>query len=294
MPYVWHSKRFIFRWTGQDLFDAFAFIVIDLRLSQTHQFDKVLNCCYNRSVATTKGTKLKTLYTELPLGSPLTSAALAKAGISADLAVHYARSGWLQRLARGVYCRPGQPLSRDASLVALGDQVVGLHVGGKTALDWYGVRQYVSSHEILHLYGWVAASLPEWFVQRFPSEYHRKRLFSENPENMLHVGPFERSERAPLTSDPERALLELLSEVGVRQPLPEAREIMESAYSMRADVLNSLLQHCTSVKTVRLCLQLARELDLRWVSELELDKLPKGSDRPWVSKSRDGLLVLKP
>jgi hypothetical protein len=43
-----------------------------------------------------------------------------------------------------------------------------------------------------------------------------------------------------------------------------------------------------------LCLQLGREGALPWVDKLDPDKLPTGSDRPWVSKSGDGLLVLKP
>ena len=131
-------------------------------------------------------------------------------------------------------------------------------------------------------------------MERFPAEYHRKRLFNEHPEDLLHVGPFERRDGAPQVSSPERALLELLSEVGVRQPLQEARELVESTYSLRADVLSELLQRCTSVKTVRLCLQLGREGALPWVDKLDPDKLPTGSDRPWVSKSGDGLLVLKP
>lgn len=215
-------------------------------------------------------------------------------GISADLAVHYARAGWLQRLAKGVYSRPGESLQLYPSLVVLQRQVAGLHVGGKTALEWYGVRQYVSQQSVLHLYGWVAARLPEWFVQRFRSEYHRKRLFKEKPEQMLGVGRFENRNNAPLVSTPERALLELLDEVGVRQPLQEAREIAEGMYNLRAEVLMDLLKLCTSVKTVRLCLTLARELSLPWADKLDSEILPKGSARPWISKSKDGLLVLKP
>jgi len=215
-------------------------------------------------------------------------------GISADLAVHYARAGWLKRLGRGVYCRPGEALSLHPSLRVLEHQVSGLHVGGKTALDWYGVRQYVSQQAVLHLYGWVTARSPEWFVQHFPSEYHRKQLFDETPEQMPGVGRFENRDGAPLVSAPERALLELLDEVGVRQPLQEAKEIAESTYSLRAEVLMDLLKRCTSVKTVRLCLMLGRELSLPWATKLDPKALPRGSARPWISKSRDGLLVLKP
>jgi hypothetical protein len=169
-----------------------------------------------------------------------------------------------------------------------------LHVGGKSALDWYGVRQYVSQQPVLQLFGWAAGQLPSWFTERFPAEYHRKRLFDERPDAMLHVGPFEKRSGAPQVSSPERALLELLSEVGVRQSLQEARELVESAFSLRADVLRELLIHCKSVKTVRLCLQLGREGSLPWATKLDPGELPTGSDRPWVSRSGDGLLVLKP
>ncbi len=176
----------------------------------------------------------------------------------------------------------------------LQQQIAGFHVGGKTALEWYGVRQYVSQQSTLHLYGWVSARLPDWFVRHFPSEYHRKRLFDEKPEQMLGVAPLENRDGAPQVSTPERALLELLDEVGVRQPLQEAREIAEGTYSLRAEVLTDLLKRCTSVKTVRLCLRLGRELSLPWVNKLDTAALPTGSGRPWISKSKDGLLVLKP
>ncbi len=245
-------------------------------------------------MATTPRDKLNRLYTHLAQGTPLTSEDLAGLGISADLAVHYVRAGWLERLARGVFCRPNDPPALQPSVVLLQRSFEGLHVGGKSALDWHGIRHYVAQRPVLHLYGWKAGRLPEWFTQRFPAEYHRKRLFEERPAALLHVRPLENRKGAPLVSAPERALLEVLSEVGVRQSLQEARELVESSYSFRADVLRDLLKHCTSVKTVRLCLQLGRELSQPWASKLDPSQLPKGSDRPWVSRSADGLLVLKP
>ncbi len=233
----------------------------------------------SRSVATTSTSKLNALYTLLAPGTPLTSEDLAALGISADLAVHYARAGWLTRLARGVYGRPNDATALHPSLLLLQRRIEGLHVGGKSALHWYGVRQYVLQQPALHLYGWKAARLPEWFTERFPADYHRKRLFDERSESMLHVGSFEKRKGAPQVSAPERALLIMLSEVGVRQPLQEACELVESTCSLRADVLRKLLQHCTSVKTVRLCLQLGREASLPWIAKLDPATLPTGSDR---------------
>lgn len=104
---------------------------------------------------------------------------------------------------------------------------------------------------------------------------------------------FQRQAVGPLVSEPERAVLEVLSDVGVRQPLQEGRDLLEAAPSLRATVLQELLARCTRVKTVRLCLVLGRDLGLRWAANLDPKPLRTGSRRPWVGRSTDGLLVLK-
>lgn len=218
---------------------------------------------------------------------------LAQRGISADLAVHYAKAGWLERLAHGVYSRPSDSLALHPCLRFLERKISGLHVGGTTALDWYGIRHYVSQRPVTHLYGWNAAKLPAWFTKQFPADYHRKRLFKEEPNAPLHAESFEKQADAPRVSEPERAHLEVLSDVGVRQPLHEARELTQSTHTLRANVLIELLRSCTSVKTVRLCMKLGNELKLPWASKLDPTELPLGSARPWVSRSSDGLLILK-
>lgn len=214
-------------------------------------------------------------------------------GVSADLAVHYVRAGWLTRLARGVFARPDTPLEQHESLRLLERRLKGLHVGGKSALDWHGVRHNVAQQPALHLYGWASRPLPAWFTERFPSSYHRLRLFDEKPDALLRVSRFQRKTDGPLVSDPERAVLELLSDVGVRQPLQEARDLLEGTSSLRAAVLQQLLERCKQVKAVRLCLTLGRELGLPWAAKLDPKRLPTGSDQRWVGRSREGLLVLK-
>ena len=108
--------------------------------------------------------KLNDLYSKVRPGSPVTSEKLATLGVSADLAVHYVRAGWLTRLARGVFARPDTPLGLHPSLRLLERRLKGLHVGGKSALDWHGVRHNVAQQPQLHLYGWVSGPLPSWFT----------------------------------------------------------------------------------------------------------------------------------
>lgn len=218
--------------------------------------------------------RLNGLFSQLRSGSPVTSAELAALGVSADLAVHYVRAGWLTRLARGVFARPDTPLELHPSLRLLERRVTGLHVGGKSALDWHGVRQNVAPQPMLQLYGWASRPLPGWFTDRFPSAYHRLRLFDETPDAPLRVTRFQRHPVGPLVSDRERAVLELLSDVGVRQPLQEARDLLEGTPSLRAKVVQELLERCRQVKTVRLCLTLGRQLGLPWAAKLDVTRLP--------------------
>jgi hypothetical protein len=237
--------------------------------------------------------KLNDLFGKLRPGSPVTSEDLAAMGVSADLAVHYARAGWLTRLARGVYARPDTALELHPSLRLMERRLKGLHVGGKSALDWHGVRHNVAQQPQLQLYGWASSSLPPWFTKRFPSSYKRLRLFDERPDVLLRVSRFQHKPEGPLVSDPERAVLELLSDVGVRQPLQEARDLLEGTTSLRAAVLQELLTRCRQVKAVRLCLTLGREHRLPWAAKLDPKRLPTGSDQRWVGHSKEGLLVLK-
>ena len=241
----------------------------------------------------TSARKLRGLFENLSPGAPLGTEDLARLDISPGLASHYAKTGWLRHLGRGVYAKPGDQPALKPSLVLLQRTFEGLHVGGKSALDWYGYRHYVAQQPTTHLYAWKAGRLPTWFTERFSVSFHRKRLFRETPPNLLYVTPFEDREREPDVSAPERAMLELLSEVGARQSLQEAREILEDTHSLRASVLGELLHRCTSVKTVRLCLQLGYELALPWAKKLNREELPKGSHRDWVTRTPEGVLVLK-
>lgn len=236
--------------------------------------------------------KLNALYRTLAPGHPVMAADLARLGVSADLAVHYARAGWLTRLGRGIYVRPDGPLDLHASLRLLERRTVGFHVSGKTALEWHGLRHHLAVRPQLQLCGWDAAALPPWFTAEFPSRYRRLRLFDEAAARPRRVSRLTDAPLAPLVAEPERAMLELLSDVGVGQPLEDARAVVEGTTSLRSAVLQELLVRCRQVKTVRLCLVLGRELGLPWAAKLNAAKLPTGSDARWVGRTAEGLLVL--
>jgi hypothetical protein len=229
---------------------------------------------------------------------PFDLATLARQGVSANLAAHYAEVGWLVRLGQGVYAFPADELSAHGAIKFLQTRVAGLHVAGKSALALHGVRHNLAPREQLVLWGDVRFALPAWFTSRFPARYVSARLF-DWPDKALAA----KSQTTPpgvieglRVSAPERAVLELLYDVGTRQGLEEARNLFEGLSNPRKETLGRLLACCTSVKTVRLLLTWARETKLVDVEALQQQyTLPVGSDKRWMTRMKDGtLLSLKP
>jgi hypothetical protein len=230
----------------------------------------------------------------MPRGAPLSTAALKASGISTALGSYYAKSGWLTRLERGVFMLPGDELKRDTTLAFLATRVPGLHVGGKTALAWWGVRHNLPVREQLCLWG-DPTKLPGWFTERFPSRYVSRHLFGAKLPRQFALLHLPETPDGPLVAAPERALLEMLSDVGISQGTEEARQIMEGLRSIREDVMATLMKQCQRIKVIRLCVQWAEELQLPWAPAVRaMTKNRTGKSR-WSARLKDGTtLTLKP
>ncbi len=224
----------------------------------------------------------------LPRGAPLSTRRLQDQGLSAKQVARLAEGGWLRRLGRGVYLLPGDELHRDASLAWLGTQVAGLHVAGKTALGWRGVRHNLAFKERLVLWGDVPTALPAWFTETFPSAYQATHLFDETLPTGLGLAPLPGGRSDLLVSTPERAVLELLSDVGKSQGLEEARHLVEGARALRLDVMDTLLAHLKRIKVARLAHAFAEELDLPWAALARRHSERLGGGLRWVSATRTG------
>ncbi len=243
---------------------------------------------------TTRHKLIKSLQAAFPRGTPFDHQQLAKLGVSSALAHHYLKSGWLTRLGRGVFMFPKDTLRQDDCLTFLSRQMPGFHVGGKTALAWRGVRHNLPAREPLSLWGEEKASLPEWFQKLFPSRYTARNPFSPKLPRNFGLQPLPETPDGVLVSVPERALLEMLSEVGVHQGIEEARNIMEGARSLRPEVLATLLKNCRRVKVVRLCVSWAGELNLPWATAAKKAAEKQSGRGRWMHRLKDGTyLVLK-
>jgi Transcriptional regulator, AbiEi antitoxin, Type IV TA system/Transcriptional regulator, AbiEi antitoxin N-terminal domain len=248
-------------------------------------------------MGTRRHSLIKQLQSSLPRGVPFDMAALTCLGISGALAAHYAENDWLVRLAQGVYAFPGDELTAHGAIKLLQTRVNGLHVAGKSALALHGVRHNLATREQLVLWGDERFVVPAWFMTRFPARYVSARLFNWPDEFLaaksLTTPPGVTS--GLRVSAPERAVLELLYDVGTRESLEQARNLFDGLRNLRRDMLGDLLGCCTSVKTVRLFLTWARETKVVDVHTLQQQyTLPVGSEKRWMTRLKDGtLLTLK-
>lgn len=239
--------------------------------------------------------RIKNIQTNLPRGTPLESPKLRGFGVSGSLAHEYVKAGWLEKLGRGVFMFAGDELARDASLKFLERKIPGLHVAAKTALAWHGFRHNVAHRETMVLWGNKRAILPEWFKQRFPARYSMTPLFGGGMPPGFGLAPLPGSPDGPLVSGPERALLEMLSEIGVGQEMEEGRAIMEGVRQLRAGQLGVLLANCRMVKAARLCVIWAEELGLPWAVQARGSVAGKWGTSRWVSRLKNGrTLILNP
>lgn len=129
----------------------------------------------------------------------------------------------------------------------------------------------------------------------FPARYVAPHLFDDELPKGYGISPLPGSPEGPGVSEPERALLEMLGEVGVHQEVDEARGIMEGMRQLRARHLKGLLAACRMVKAVRLCVVWSEDLGLPWAAQAREAATGRMGSGRWISRLRDGrTLVLKP
>jgi len=235
---------------------------------------------------------LQRLMDVAPRGQPLDPQMLRDCGISPQQTTYLVNAGWLQRLSKGAYLLTGDSPTRDGILAYLSGRIPGLHVGGKTALDWQGVRHNVSFRERVVLWADRPYIMPEWVSEHMPYTLQTTRLFDDGLTAETALSPLPNGDPSLLVSEPERALLELASDIGKRrakgQSLEEAMSIAASLRNLRPKVLDTLLSHCTRVKVVKLVRDLGEASGFPWGKDLQrhVDRL--GAGRRWSSSRKDG------
>jgi hypothetical protein len=236
-----------------------------------------------------KGTKLQKIM-QLPKGLVLTTSYLNSQDIDRQLLARYKKSGWLDSVGDGAYLLRGDMVDWQGALYAMQSQLkLPVHCGARTALELHGYSHYVASKtREVFLFGSAGQKLPLWFGKYnwdVSFTYKMTGLFPDS----LSAGyvNFPWGDYSIRISSPERAAMEMLYHVPLKQGFDEAMRIMESLLSLRPELVQKLLESCASIKVKRLFLYMAQTANLPFVAKLNLKKVNLGKgDRTIVKGGR--------
>ena len=219
-----------------------------------------------------KELKLKQLYQLLPEGVVAPSTWLTANGYSSQLLYMYVKNGWLTKLGRGAYIRPASILEWQGAVLGL-QNLAGLsfHVGGLSALNILGYAHYlpIGGEKTIALYG--EKKPPTWIkkIESLSFTFHKKPLFGDL--GLKKQNTSIRDWQITISS-PERAILELLYQVGDSGvDFQFVAEIFEGLTTLSPRVLNELLQNCSSRKVKRLFLFFANYYNFPWAKHISKD-----------------------
>ena len=216
-------------------------------------------------------------------------------------------NGWLERLANGVYSKPGGKLLWEHVVISLQTLLTKpLFVGGSTALTLHGFSHYLRQQEKeVHLYGpskaptWLGKlPLPVTFVSHNSTALFQNELVhlgltglgwnlkdaSRVSDDKIHGNSFRVLPWGqwdwPLTlSTPERAVLEMLDGLPGHESFDQADKIMEGLTTLSPRRLQKLLLDCKSIKVKRLFFFFADRHNHPWRKHLDKEAINLGTGK---------------
>lgn len=258
---------------------------------------------------------LNQLLQRLPPGLLVDSQWLREQGLSRSRIHDYVERGWLERLRPRVYRRPAAatPMAAERSssvtweLAVVSAQALAekpFHVGGPTALDLLGFSHFLDLGRKSRVWLYDARhTAPSWLMKlSLDVELMVKaRLLFLSDDLGLEWrrldlgtgrvgGPVEQPERVEpwdqflRMSGAERAVLEMLDEVGTTVGFHSADRLFEGLANLRPTLLTELLKECKSVKAKRLFFFFADRHDHAWAGRLDSDQFDLGRGKRQIVK----------
>jgi hypothetical protein len=217
-----------------------------------------------------------------PAGAVLTHAWFKAQGISPGLVTYYVRSGWLRRLGEGAFVlKSGSPDWLGAVFGLQQKPGTNLHPGGRTALELSGLAHFLPLGEQapLYLFSRTGEWVPLWF-RHLPWAGRVRHVTTNFLPPDLALREHDAGNFSLRVSTPERAALELLLHQTIDEAgYDDARLLFEGLGSLRSELLQTLLEQCSSVKVKRLLLHLGELHQHAWLNQLDLTKVTLGSGK---------------
>ena len=125
--------------------------------------------------------------------------------------------------------------------------------------------------------------LPTWLLKEEWDMTVKYKTTSFLGEDMTGVESTTFNQHDLLVSSPERAILECLNLPEASSCLLDIYYVMESMTTLRPQLVQKLLESCTSHKVKRLFLYMAEKANHSWYKSLNLENINLGTSRYMVT-----------
>ena len=216
-----------------------------------------------------------------PGGAVLTLSWLKSQGISPKLATHYAKSGWLHRVGEGAFTLTSASPNWLGGVFGLQQKTTTLHPGGRTALELEGLSHFLplGAQGPVYLFSPAHVRLPSW-LKHLPWSNRVRHVRTSFLPPEIGLREYQTGNFSVRISDPERAILEFLfHQKWDASGYEHAKLLFEGLGTLRASLVQELLEKCTSVKVKRLFLHLAETQNHSWFKDLDPTKISLGSGK---------------
>ncbi|MBQ7697220.1 MAG: type IV toxin-antitoxin system AbiEi family antitoxin [Paludibacteraceae bacterium] len=209
---------------------------------------------------------------------------MTRQGLDSKQQFEHIQSGWLARVARGVYKIAGSHPTLYSAVscynIQLGKQCI---VGARSAFEIRGMSHYVPMGKpVAYLFTDNNHKLPDWLLQGEWDMTVRYQTTSFLGEDLLGVQTMTVEGRPLLVSSAERAMLEWLNMPGINSSLLDVYYVMEMLSTLRPKLIQQLLERCTSVKAKRLFMYMAEKTHFPWVEDIDKTTIDFGSGRRMI------------
>lgn len=232
-------------------------------------------------------TKIQQILERTPHGSVLFGSWLSSQGLDARGQYSYMKSGWLDRISKGVYYMHGVNPTLMAAVSSYNTQLgKSCIVGAYTALELRGYSHYLSMGKpMAYLFTDKTNKLPSWLLKGNWDMTIKYMTTSFLGDELLGVETTIIDQHNLLVSSPERAILECLNLPDASSSLLDIYYIMEGLTTLRPKLVQSLLESCTSQKVKRLFLYMAEKAGHPWFKALKLDNINLGTSRFMITST---------
>ena len=232
-------------------------------------------------------TKIQQILEAAPNESVLFGSWLSSQGLDARGQYAYMKSGWLDRISKGVYKIHGTEPSLFAAVSSYNTQLSkSCVVVAYTALELRGYSHYVSMGKpTAYLFTDKSNKLPSWLLKEEWDMTIKYMTTSFLGDELLGVETMTINQHELLVSSPERAMLECLNLPDASSSLLDIYYIMEGLTTLRPKMVQTLLEACTSQKVKRLFLYMAEKAGHSWYKALKLENVNLGTSRFMITST---------